>query len=110
MAISSSLVAVVGRWSLVVSRWSSAIRFCLTTNDQRPMTVLQILCVLRHLLARLQPHVRLLPIGTVAGKLAPPPFFPWIIRGAHRRYFHFEDRLYCFFDLGFRRLRRNLEN
>src|SRR5208337_466609 len=104
MAISSSLLFVVGRWSLVV-------RFSLfpTTNDQRLTTALQILRVLRHLLAGLQPHVRLLPIGTVACELAPPPFFSRIIRRAYRNHLHFEDGLHRFLDLGLRRLRRHLE-
>src|SRR5208282_4350942 len=105
MAISSSLLFVVGRLSSVV-RYS----IFPETNDQRLTTDLQILRVLRHFFAALQPHVRLLPVRTVARKLAPPPFFPRIIRGAHRRYFHFEDGLHRFLDLGLRRLGRHLEH
>src|ERR1035438_2335601 len=41
---------------------------------------LQILGVLRHLLAGPQPHVRLLPIRTVARELPAPPLFPRICR------------------------------
>src|SRR5713226_3000817 len=104
MAISSSLLFVVCRWSLVV-RYS----IFPTTNDQRLTTALQILRVLRHLLAALQPHVRLLPVRTVARELAPPPFFSRIIRRAHRSYLHLEDRLHRFLDLGLRRFRRHLE-
>src|ERR1035437_3829135 len=82
MAISSSLLLVV-----------------------RLTTALQILRVLRHLLAAFQPHVRLLPVRTVARELASPPFFPRIIRRAHRNHLHLEDRLHRFLHLGLRRLR-----
>src|SRR5208282_4916446 len=105
MAISSSLLFVVGRWSLAVRD-----SILLTTNDQRPTTALQILRVLRHLFAALQTHVRFLPIRTVAGELPPPPFFSRIIRGAHRRHLHLEDRLHRFLDLGLRRLGRHLKH
>src|SRR6195256_1492647 len=71
--------------------------------------LLQVLCVLRHLLAALQPHVRLLPVRTIARELTPPPFFPRIIRRAHRSHLHLEYRLHRFLDLGLRRLRRHLE-
>src|SRR5258708_26306875 len=71
---------------------------------------LQILRVLRHLLPGLQSHVRFLPIRTVAGKFPATPLFARIISGAHRVHFHLEDRLYRFFDLGLRRLWRNLEH
>src|ERR1700722_19172119 len=71
---------------------------------------LQILCVLRHLLAALQAHVSFFPVRTIAGKLAPPPFFPRIIRGAHGIDFHLENRLHRFLDLSLRCLRRHLEN
>src|SRR5208283_2617629 len=104
MAISSSLLFVVGRWSLAVRD-----SILLTTNDQRPTTALQILRVLRHLFAALQTYVRFLPIRTVARELAPPPFFSRIIRGAHRSHLHLEDRLHRFLDLGLRRLRSHLK-
>src|SRR4051794_22561045 len=58
----------------------------------QPDAVLQILRVLRHLLAAAQPHVRLLPIRTVSRKLAAAPLFSWIRRCAHRMHFHFENR------------------
>src|SRR4029077_1205135 len=70
---------------------------------------LKVLRVPRHLPATLQPHVRLLPVRTIARKLAPPPFFPRIIRCSHRSDFYFEDRLNRFLDLGLRRFRRHLE-
>ena len=77
------------------------------TADQRRF--LQILRVLRHLLARAQPHIRLLPIRTVAGKLSPPPFFSWIHRRAHGKYLYLENRLHRLLDFRLRRLGRNLE-
>src|SRR5260370_2907987 len=78
-------------------------------KTRQAASLLQVLCVLRHLLAALQPHVRLLPVRTVARELAPPPFFSRIIRRAHRSHLHLEDRLHRFLDLGLRRLRRHLE-
>src|SRR5258708_3618906 len=78
-------------------------------KPRQAASLLQVLCVLRHLLAALQPHVRLLPVRTVARELASPPFFPRIIRRAHRSHLHLEDRLHCFLDLGLRRFRRHLE-
>src|SRR6185312_5657279 len=71
---------------------------------------LQILRVLRHLLAGPQSYVRLLPVRTIPGKLSSPPLFPRIIRRAHRVHFHFEDCLHRFFDLRLGRLGRNLED
>src|ERR1700716_1319519 len=78
-------------------------------KTRQAASLLQVLRVLRHLLAALQPHVRLFPIRTIARELASPPFFPRIIRRAHRSHLHLEDRLYRFLDLGLRRLRRHLE-
>src|SRR6266481_3343341 len=78
-------------------------------KTRQAASLLQVLRVLRHLLAALQPHIRLLPVRTIARKLASPPFFPRIIRRAHRSHLHLEDRLHRFLDLGLRRFRRHLE-
>src|SRR5581483_5775872 len=72
--------------------------------------LLEVLCVLRHLLAGFQPHIRLLPIGTVAGKLAPAAFLAREVGSAYRIHFHFEDGLHSFFNLCLRRGGRHLEN
>src|SRR6185312_6569771 len=76
------------------------------TDDAR----LQVLRVLRHLLAGPQPYKCLLPIRTIPGKLSPPPFFAREIRGAHRMYFHFKNRLHRLLDLSLGRFRRHLED
>src|SRR6266852_1111230 len=78
-------------------------------TTRQAASLLQILRVLRHLLAALQPHVRLFPVRTIARKLASPPFFPRIIRRPHRGDFYFEDRLHRFLDLGLCSIRRHLE-
>src|SRR5438270_11529280 len=70
---------------------------------------LQILRVLRHLLAAAQPYVSLLPVGPVAGKLSAPPFFSRIHRRAHRMHFHLENALHRCLDLCLRRLGRHLK-
>src|SRR6266853_4426044 len=71
---------------------------------------LQILRVLRHLLAAAQPYVSLLPIGTVAGKLSAPSFFSRIHRRAHGMHFHLENALHSFLNLCLRRLGRHLKD
>src|SRR6202521_3435997 len=73
-------------------------------------TPLQVLRVLRHLFAGLQPHIRLLPVRTVAGKLSPPPFFSRIGGGADRMHFHFKNTLHRFLNFRLSRRRRHLKN
>src|ERR1700733_2351736 len=76
--------------------------------DQAPG--LEVLRVLRHLLARLQPYVRLFPVGTIPGELSSPAFLARIIRRANRADFHLENQLHGFFDLGLGRRLGDLEN
>src|SRR5215472_12911641 len=72
--------------------------------------LLQILRVLRHLLAAAQAHVRLLPIRTIPGKSSAPPFFARICGRAHRMHLDFKNRLHRFLDFRFGRLRSHLEH
>src|SRR5690242_2367194 len=66
-------VCVVGLYVLI------GINHSLACDD----LFLQVLRVLRHLLAAAQAHIRLLPIRTVPGKLPAPPLFPRIRGRAH---------------------------
>src|SRR5882724_6473382 len=79
-------------------------------KTRQAASLLQILRVLRHLLACPEPHVCLLPIRTIAGKLSPPPLFPRIICRSHRSHFHFEDALHRFLDFRLGSLGRDLEH
>ena len=58
----------------------------------------------------LQPHVSLLPVGTIAGELAAAALFALEIRGAHRIHLHLENALHRLLDLRLGRLDRDLEN
>src|SRR5579884_1324984 len=65
--------------------------------------------VLRHFLARAQPHVRLFPIRAVAGETAAPPQLAFEIARAHFGDLHFEHVLDRGLDLRFIGARRDFE-
>src|SRR5438105_14002533 len=70
-AVISSLVSVVWKRSDgVIGLYVLIGIMKLSAVSSQLTAALQILRVLRHLLARLQPDVRFLPVGTMAGKLA----------------------------------------
>src|SRR6266481_7443208 len=72
--------------------------------------VLQILCVLDHLLAFSELHVCFLPIAPVAFVLAAAAHLPHKIRRAHARHLHLENLLHGFLDLRFRGAGRYFEH
>src|SRR6266478_6132587 len=72
--------------------------------------VLQVLRVLNHLFAFGEFDVRFLPIPPVAFVLAAAAHFAHKIRGAHRGYFHLENLLHGFLDLGLGGFRRNFKD
>src|SRR5581483_10130421 len=81
-------------------RCSSAnLNLRLEADRWRP-SLLQILRVLRHLLACFQADVRFLPVGAVAGELSATPLLAGKIGRAHRVHFHLEDSLHGLLDLG----------
>src|SRR5215469_1831847 len=100
-------VCVVGRYVLIgiISSSRRGAASYVSTISR-----LQILRVLRHLLAATQPHVRLLPIRAVAGELSPSPLFARIGRRAYRMHFHLENRLHRFLDFRLGRLWSHLEH
>src|SRR5277367_2638292 len=52
---------------------------------------LQVVHVIRHLLARLQAYIRLLPVRTESGKLSATALFSKNVRRAHRGNLHLEE-------------------
>src|SRR5271163_1755918 len=103
-------VCVVGRYVLIAINLSCHSEPGEARRGICFLLPLQILRVLRHLLPGPQPHISLLPVRTVAGKLPAPPLFPRIGRRAHGKYFDLENRLHRLLDLGLRSLGRNLEH
>src|SRR5687768_9904010 len=65
--------------------------------------------VLRHLLARLQADICLLPVRSVAGETSAAPKLAEVVDGLYIRHFHAEYLLDCGFDLGFVRVRGYFE-
>src|SRR6185437_1882116 len=92
---------VVGRRSLVVGQRP-------TTYSQRQF--LQILRVLRHFFAGLQPHISFLPVRAIPGELAATPLFARIVRRANGLYFYLEDPLHRFIDFRLSRLGSDLKD
>src|SRR5208337_2906706 len=80
------------------------------TRRNLPFVALQILCVLRHLLARPQSYIRLLPVGAIPGKLPAPSFFSRIHRRADGKNLNLENRLHRLLHFRLRRSRSHLED
>src|SRR5580698_9038867 len=81
-----------------------------TERRQLPSSKLNILGVLDHLFAFLQPHIRLLPIAAETLSASPPAELAVKNRRAHVIYFHLENALHRFLDFGLGRVLRHLEH